>query len=172
MRRQLIGLLAALALASAIVPSTALAAPSGATGSFGIPRPSCNVGNGFRDLYAPVPTIFAANRTAGSGNDRQAVYYWVRAYDYNTGTVLTDWVYGGGAWANDNSAAVFPAAGKFANQPYITNWRVTGPIVRLQYFVQWNTPAGAQLGTNDPIANSYQLWIFGTANQSGVSHAC
>ena len=172
MRRHLIGTLAAVTLAVAIAPSAAIAAPSGSIGSVTTPRPNCNVGNGFRDLYAPVPTIFAANRTTGSGNDRQAVHYWVRAYNYNTGAVLTDWAYGGGAWANDNYAAAFPAQGTFATQRYITKWRVTGQPVRLQYSVAWYSTGGTLLGTNDPIATSYQLWAFGTANQIGVSYAC
>jgi len=167
-----IGLIGGLVLALALMPGSALAAPSGATGPITAPRPNCNVGNGFRDLYAPVPTIYAANRTAGAGNDRQAVHYWVRAYDYSTGTVVTNWVYGGSSWANDNVAGVFPAQGSFAGQRYLAKWRFAGAVVRLQYSVAWYSPGGTLLGTNDPSATSYQLWAFGTNQQIGISYAC
>lgn len=174
MCRHLVGTLVALALGLALIPGTALAAPSGSWGSVTVPKPICNVGNGFRDLYAPVPTIYAANLTSGSGNDRQAVYYWVRAYDYRTGNVLTDWVSGGGAWANDNSPAVFSAQGTFgvSRLPYIGSWYLTGQTVRLQYSFAWYSTAGILLGTNDLVATNYQLWAFGYTQSEGISYAC
>jgi hypothetical protein len=172
MRRIALTAAAVLVIALTALPGTTLAAAAGTTGPYSIPQADCNVGNGWRDVYAPVPTILASNRTAGAGNDLQAVYYWVRVYDYATGTVLTDWAYGGAAWANDNTAAALPALGTFGGHRYGAKWHLTGAVVRLQYFLQWTTPAGASLGTTDPVIVRYLTWIAGTNATTGTTYAC
>ena len=172
MRRIALAAAAMMLVALVALPGKTLAAPAGTIGTYSVPQGDCNIGNGWRDVYARVPTVLSSNRTAGAGNDLQAVYYWVRVYDYATGTVLTNWAYGGAAWANDNAAAALPALGTFGGHRYGASWHLTGAVVRLQYLIQWKTPAGASLGTTDPGIASYLLWIAGTNATAGSSYAC
>lgn len=144
-----------------------------ASGPYTIARGECAVGNGLRDLYAAIPSVWSINRTYGSGNDRQLVNYWVRLFDFASGTVLTNWAFAGASYANDNVPTAFAPAGKFGPTNYNGKWRLTGFPVRVQYLIAWYTPDGSTLlGSAQPSVTSYRLWAFGTNAVIGISYAC
>lgn len=155
---------------------SAAAATSGITGSSSTPASVCQSGAGMnRTIYASIPTMFASNRTAGAGNDAQIVRYWVRAYDITTGGVLTNWVAGGAAWANDNASAVFPSAGTAWGVSYNAKFTTTNPnSVRLQYYLAWYTSADVQLGTTDFVITQYKyIGIYmGAPYLGGTAGSC
>jgi hypothetical protein len=142
-----------------------------------IPSASCNVrdaAHGYgRSVYSRLPVIRALDLTAGAGNDSQYVYYWVRMYDFATGTVLTDWAPGGGAWANDNAAAALPSMGFFNGAATGPSWlSVTGPAVRLQYYIGWYAANGTQLNWAASVVQSYVWWQFGYNIVQGTYDRC
>ena len=121
-----------------------------------------------------MPSVYASNRTYGSGNDKQAVYYWYRLVTPQ-GALVRDWQYAGASWANDNAATQFPITGRFGvtKYPYLNSFRLTGSnTVKIEYFVRWYDADLVFLGDAHLVLNSYQLWAFGTANQIGLAAAC
>jgi hypothetical protein len=161
-----VGIAAALALGTAQATS---AATSGTTGPASIPPPACVV-TGVRYLYQVLPTVYAANRTPGAGNDRQIVRYWSRVYDYASGNPLTDWIYGGGGYANDNLAAALPSNGTVHGTPYATYWTVTGNQVREQYLIGWYTTGDTLIGSWSTELATYTVWQWDGGSQ--MSSAC
>jgi hypothetical protein len=159
--RLMVATLAVAALASAS-PASTNAASWGVGGPASLTFSECQLVGGQKYLYAARPTVYASNRTAGTGNDRQLVRYWTRLVGADS-RPITAWTLGGAAYANDNVAAPLPVYSQFMGNLIGTRWGPMGinPAVRVQYSIAWYNAAGTAIGNQEALARGYRLWATG-----------
>ena len=120
--------------------------------------------SGARCLYVPAPTVKSINLTAGSGNDKQTIAFWVRFVDVRAGGT-TDWILGGAAIANDNSPAAFSQPARAYGYAFALkspNLPVSG-VFKTQYLIGWypakTTSTTLAIGGRQDAPIATQGWI-------------
>jgi hypothetical protein len=153
----------ALATTAAATQPSQVAARTGVTGYWSVSQPICTVSTSGRQMYVPVPKIWAANRTAGSGNDLQYVRYWTRLVDLNN-RPLTAYAFGGQGTANDNVSARLPYTSTFSGYQWNQRWNLpTWSWAKLQVSFAWYDTSWRLLGTDEPVMTYYaKAGSFGT----------